>query len=166
MSRATNHAPAHTDSRLLRISNAIVGGLARFGIGPAACHELLVAGRTSGRVTGRPVNVMEVNGSRYLLSPRGQTQWVLNVRAGQTAVLRRRHTSEAVELIEITDDRRIDLLRTYLARWGWQVSAFVNGLSASSSNEDLAAALAQFPIFECRSVGHQCRGPAQEPAGC
>lgn len=147
-----SQSSSQSGGRGLVWSNKVVGTIARFGAAPRDCHELLVAGRVSGRITARPVNVMESGGTRYLLCPRGQTQWVRNVRAGQPAVLRRRRRTEAVELVEVADDRNVELIRTYLSRWGWQVSGFVDGLSAASSNAELEAASSRFPIFECVPV--------------
>ncbi|HMA45610.1 MAG TPA: hypothetical protein VKP11_00125 [Frankiaceae bacterium] len=49
---------------------------------------LAVRGRTSGQWRTVPVNVLELSGRRYLVSPRGETQWVRNLRsAGRSAVI-------------------------------------------------------------------------------
>ncbi|EGD56883.1 hypothetical protein [Gordonia neofelifaecis] len=134
--------------RLLTVSNAAVGGLVRLGAAPRGCHELSVSGRTSGRITTRPVNVLEWAGHRYLLSPRGDTQWVRNVRVSGEATLRRGRRTEAVELTELADGVKPELIREYLRRWGWQVKAFVDGLTAESSDAELAGAASRFPVFE------------------
>ena len=138
--------------RLLVASNAAVGGLVRLGAAPRDCHELLVPGRVSGTVSARPVNVLGVDGRRFLLSPRGSTQWVRNVRAGGAVRLRRRRRVQAVTLIELDDAAKPALLRKYLRRWGWQVSAFVDGLTAESSDAELLAAAQRFPMFEIREL--------------
>ncbi|WP_347956000.1 nitroreductase/quinone reductase family protein [Gordonia aichiensis] len=135
--------------RLLPVSNAAVGALIRLGAAPRACRELLVRGRRSERLTARPVNVLVVDGRRYLVSPRGSTQWVRNVRAGGEVFLRRGRRVDPVDLIELDDEQKPDLLRAYLDRWGWQVSAFVDGLTASSTDAEFAAAAPRFPVFEC-----------------
>ncbi|WP_120298701.1 nitroreductase/quinone reductase family protein [Gordonia phthalatica] len=138
--------------RLLAVSNRAVGGLVRVGVAPHDCHELLVPGRVSGDVTARPVNVLDVDGRRYLVSPRGSSQWVRNVRAGGEVRLRRRRSTASVILVELDDEAKPDLLREYLRRWGWQVSAFVDGLTADSPLADLQAAAPRFPVFEIRDA--------------
>ncbi|MBM7366818.1 nitroreductase/quinone reductase family protein [Gordonia hydrophobica] len=143
-----SHPDQSRGGRLLTLSNAAVGGLARLGAAPRACHELTVPGRVSGRVAARPVNVLDSDGRRFVMSPRGTTQWVQNVRAGGAVTLRHGRHSETVRLVELADDAKPDLLREYLRRWGWQVSAFVNGLTADSSDADFHAAAARFPVFE------------------
>ncbi|WP_346076211.1 MULTISPECIES: nitroreductase [Gordonia] len=142
--------PAASGGRLRSAFNAAIGGLVRLGAAPRDCCELLVPGRVSGRVTARPVNVLDVGGERYLVAPRGVTQWVRNVRAGGAATLRRGRRREAVLLSEVDDALKPPLLREYLRRWGWQVKGFVDGLSAESSDVELAAAAPRFPVFECR----------------
>lgn len=50
----------------------------RFGIGKA--EKLTVAGRATGQPRSVPVVPVEVAGQRYLVSARGETEWVRNVR--------------------------------------------------------------------------------------
>lgn len=135
-------------SRMLAVSNAAVGGAARLGLAPRYCHELLVAGRVSGKVTGRPVNVLDVDGRRYLVAPRGETQWVRNVRAAGAADLRRSRRVEHIAPIECDDVVKPALLREYLRRWHSQVAAFVGDLTAESTDDELRAAAPRFPVFE------------------
>lgn len=147
----SRHEKAHqtaTGGRLLAVSNRTVGALVRLGAAPRGCHELLVPGRVSGAVTARPVNVLDVDGGRFLLSPRGSTQWVRNVRAGGAVRLRRGRREAAVVLVELDDAAKPPLLRDYLRRWGWQVAAFVDGLTADSSDAELLAAAPRFPVFQ------------------
>lgn len=137
--------------RLQVLSNAAVGRLVRLGAAPRDCQELLVAGRTSGRVTARPVNVLRIDDARFLLSPRGRTQWVRNVRAGSAVSLRRGRRTEAVALVEVDDAGKPDLIRDYLRKWGWQVSGLVGGLTADSSDDEILAAAPGLPMFEVQA---------------
>ena len=57
-----------------RVANPL---LMRFGIVPT----LKVRGRKTGHWRSVPVNVLEVDGQRYLVAPRGETDWVRNLRA-------------------------------------------------------------------------------------
>ncbi|WP_035719253.1 nitroreductase/quinone reductase family protein [Gordonia shandongensis] len=143
-----NAADVHRGGRLLALSNTLVGGAARLGMAPRYCHELPVAGRVSGRVTARPVNVLDMDGRSYLVAPRGETQWVHNVRVRPDAELRRARTTERVRLVECDDAVKAPLLREYLRRWRGQVAAFVGDLSADSGDAELRAAAPRFPVFE------------------
>ncbi len=56
---------------------------------------LAVRGRSSGEWRTVPVNVLELDGARYLVAPRGDTQWVRNLRAAGTGELRIKGRTEA-----------------------------------------------------------------------
>ena len=85
--------------------------LMRFGRVPG----LAVRGRAGGQWGTVPVNVLE--GRRYLVAPRGETQWARNLRAtGQGEILWRSRT-EAVHAIEVLDKERPRVIEAYLARW-------------------------------------------------
>jgi hypothetical protein len=61
--------------------NKLVGGLVKLGAVPKHMRSLSVRGRKSGKSYSAPVNLLELDGTRYLLAPRGTTQWVRNLRA-------------------------------------------------------------------------------------
>ena len=91
--------PAHykePDWFTRHIFNSVVKGLTRMGISVWGSRVLEHRGRTTGELRHVPVNLLTIEGRRYLVSPRGQTQWVRNVRhAGGHLVLilgRRRET--------------------------------------------------------------------------
>jgi deazaflavin-dependent oxidoreductase (nitroreductase family) len=113
---------------------------------------LTVAGRTSGTPRSVPVNLMPLGHERYLVAPRGVTQWVRNVRAAEVAELRVGRRVETVRLVEVPVDQRVPVLRVYLDRWGWEVGRFVDGLTARSTDAELAAAAPGLPVFLVRSV--------------
>ena len=68
-------------NRTARAANALIGWLAELGISIAGTRALRVRGRKTGTLRGVVVNVLRVDGADYLVSPRGNTQWVRNVRA-------------------------------------------------------------------------------------
>src|SRR4051794_41890518 len=72
-----------------RIFNPTVKGLTRVGLSVAGSRELRVRGRTSGEWRSTPVNPLTVDGRRYLVAPRGTTQWVRNIRVTGAGELRR-----------------------------------------------------------------------------
>ena len=107
--------------RLAAAPNAAVGWvIARLGRSPGGAQLLEVRGRVSGRVRSTPVNPLEIEGQRYLVSPRGETQWVRNFRAAGEAALRVGGRREPIVLVrELADEEKPPVLRAYLDRWGW-----------------------------------------------
>ena len=69
-------------------SNPLVTGLHRLGISVQGSQTLAVRGRKSGEMRTNPVNPFELDGKTYLLAPRGNTQWVRNMRAAGEGELR------------------------------------------------------------------------------
>src|SRR5712692_3637458 len=108
------------------VFNRIVAWLTQLGISVYGSRILAVRGRRSGVWHTIPVNLLDYRGERYLVAPRGITQWVRNVRAGSEAELRLGSRRERVGLIEIADDdpRKIELLRDYLRKWAFEAAAF------------------------------------------
>ncbi|MFT4088130.1 MAG: nitroreductase family deazaflavin-dependent oxidoreductase [Gordonia sp. (in: high G+C Gram-positive bacteria)] len=137
-------------ARIVPVMNRAVAWLAGRGMAPAGCHVLAVRGRTSGQMRTTPVNVLDHHGVRYLVAPRGDTQWVRNLRAAGEAELRRGRGTETVAAVEIGDQLKPELLGEYLRRWSSQVKGIVEGLTPESSPEEFAAAAPGFPVFELR----------------
>jgi len=98
--------------------------LMRFGRVPG----LAVRGRTSGRWRTVPVNVLELDGQRYLVAPRGETQWARNLRATGRGVIRWRARTEAVQANEVLDNEKPRVIEAYRARWGRQVKRYFDAL--------------------------------------
>jgi hypothetical protein len=73
-------------------------------------------------------NVLEFAGQRYLVVPRGDTQWVRNLRATGRDELRRRGPTEPFRATEIADDDKLCIIEAYLARWGYQVRLYFRAL--------------------------------------
>jgi deazaflavin-dependent oxidoreductase (nitroreductase family) len=111
---------------------------------------LVVRGRTSGEPRSNPVNLLELDGERYLVAPRGNTQWVRNARAAGGGELHLGKRVEAVELVELPEDQRVPVLRVYLTKWGWEVGRFVEGLSKKSTDAEIAAVAPGMPVFLVR----------------
>jgi hypothetical protein len=91
---------------------------------------------------------LEVDGRRYLVSARGEGEWVRNVRAagGELALLRGRRR-EQVHAVELADAEKVPVLRAYLRRWKAEVGVFFDGHDANSSDEELAAIAWKHPVF-------------------
>ena len=130
------------------VINRSVRGLTRMGLSVAGSRELRVRGRKSGQWRSTPVNMMTVDGRRYLVAPRGTTQWVRNIRVTADAQLRAGRRVESVRALEVADADKIPVLRYYINRWGWEVGQFFEGVDKHSSAEQLATIAGDFPVFE------------------
>jgi deazaflavin-dependent oxidoreductase (nitroreductase family) len=130
------------------VMNPFVRWLARRGISLAGSRELRIVGRKSGQVRTVVVNLLDLDGTKYLVSPRGHTEWVRNLRAADGAgELRVGHKVEAFRATELDDDVKVPVIRAYLDKWGWEVGQFFDGLSKTSSDEEIAAVAPGFPVF-------------------
>src|SRR5437764_11172194 len=61
-----------------RIFNRIFGYLVGLGLGLRHNYLLQVRGRKTGKVYSTPIDLLELGGKRFLVAPRGRTQWVRN----------------------------------------------------------------------------------------
>lgn len=129
------------------VFNRLIRRLTRMGLSVYGSRELRVRGRTSGEWRSNPVNLLVLDGERYLVAPRGITQWVRNLRAAGTGELVVGRRSEAFRGEELADADKTEIVREYLRRWAWEVGAFFENLDADSSDEAIAAAAPGLPVF-------------------
>jgi deazaflavin-dependent oxidoreductase (nitroreductase family) len=132
------------------IFNRTVAALTRLGISVAGSRVLAVRGRASGEWRTTPVNLLTVDGERYLVAPRGVTQWVRNIRVAGGGELRVGRRVEEVAVSELADGEKAVVLREYLRRWAWEVGRFFERIDASASDDQLAAIAPGFPVFRLR----------------
>src|SRR5262249_44574031 len=83
--------------------NRAFGWLVKIGLGHPYNFLLEVRGRKSGRVFATPVYLLDYTERRYLVAPRGYTQWVKNALASGEAVLVKGSRRERVELKPIPE---------------------------------------------------------------
>jgi deazaflavin-dependent oxidoreductase (nitroreductase family) len=130
-----------------KVFNPAIAALTRLGISVWGSRVLEVPGRTSGTVRSTPVNVLVVDGSSYLVAPRGETQWVKNVRAAGGCRLRVGRRVSEVTVSELADADKPAVLRPYLRRWKWEVGQFFDGVDADASDAELLAVAPGYPVF-------------------
>ena len=131
-----------------RIFNGAVATLTKIGISVWGSRVLFVRGRTSGEWRSTPVNLLTFEGERYLVAPRGTTQWVRNIRAADGAgELHLGRRVEPFTAIELADDDKPPVLRAYLKRWKMEVGVFFDGVDASAPQEKLREIAPGYPIF-------------------
>lgn len=129
------------------VFNPLVARLTRWGVSVMGSRVLEVPGRVSGELRTTPVNVLTLGDDRYLVAPRGVTQWVRNVRSAGAAGLRLGRRVDPVELVEVSDADKPEILRAYLRRWKWEVGAFFEGVGPDATDDELLGAAPRHPVF-------------------
>jgi deazaflavin-dependent oxidoreductase (nitroreductase family) len=131
-----------------RMMNPLIVAAMGLGISIWGSRVLEVKGRSTGAPRRTPVNLLELDGHEYLVSPRGDSQWARNVRAdnGRLVVVLGRKRDERVAR-ELSDNEKPPVLRAYLRRWKMEVGMFFDGVSADSSDEELLRIAPKHPVF-------------------
>jgi deazaflavin-dependent oxidoreductase (nitroreductase family) len=132
--------------------NEIVGHLTRLGISVWGSRVLYVKGRKSGELRSNPVNLLNHEGKRYLVAPRGHTQWVRNLRVAGEGELRVGRRVEHFLPTELTDDDKPAILRAYLRRWKFEIGVFFDGVDAKASDQKLREIAPGYPVFEINTA--------------
>jgi deazaflavin-dependent oxidoreductase (nitroreductase family) len=135
------------------VFNRIVAGLTRVGVSLVGSRVLEVRGRRSGEWRRTPVNPLDFEGGRYLVAPRGETQWVRNLRATDEGRLRKGRRTEEFTATELADEEKLQLLRAYLKKWAWEVGAFFQGVGADATEADLRRIAPLHPVFRITRRG-------------
>jgi deazaflavin-dependent oxidoreductase (nitroreductase family) len=130
------------------VFNRVVAVLTRAGVSVWGSRELRVRGRKSGEWRTTPVNLLTYEHQRYLVAPRGETQWVRNLRAaageGELRVGRR---TEPFRATELPDADKPAILRAYLRRWKAEVGVFFGGVGTDAPDDDLRRISPDHPVF-------------------
>ena len=134
-----------------QVFNRAVRLLARCGVSMLGSRELAVRGRKTGAWRTTPVNLLVHEGDRYLVAPRGHTQWVANLRAAGGGELRLGRRVEQFEATEVNDDDKPEILRAYLRRWKVEVGVFFGGVGPDSPQEELRRIAPDHPVFRLRA---------------
>ena len=135
------------------VFNRFVAFLTRHGLSVMGSRVLAVRGRTSGEWRTVPVNLLVLGDRRYLVSPRGEGQWVKNLRVSGTGELRVGKHTEAFAGRELVDDEKVAVLRAYLKRWKVEVGVFFDGVGPDSTEQQLREIAPKHPAFEVLPAG-------------
>jgi len=130
-----------------KVFNRIVAALTRIGVSVYGSRVLEVRGRKSGEWRQTPVNLLQHEGAAYLVAPRGQTQWVKNLRASGEGRLRVGRRIQPFRAVELSEEDAPPVLRAYLRRWKFEVGVFFGGVGPDSSDEELRRAAPDHPVF-------------------
>jgi len=132
-------------TRALRIGNAVVATLTRWGLVPHT-YILTTKGRKTGRLHTTPVTLVERDGRRWLVAPYGPVSWVLNARAAGRVSVRRRRISHEYVIREVPSPEAGPVLKQYLAIAGATRPYFV--AQPDSPVEDFIAEAYCHPVFQ------------------
>jgi deazaflavin-dependent oxidoreductase (nitroreductase family) len=135
------------------VFNPVVAALTRSGVSLAGSRVLEVRGRKSGEWRRTPVNPLEFEGERYIVSPRGETHWVRNLRASGEGRLRKGPRTEDFSATELADEDKLPVLRAYLKKWAWEVGEFFQGVGADAPDDELRRIGALHPVFRISRRG-------------
>ncbi|MEU4249798.1 nitroreductase family deazaflavin-dependent oxidoreductase [Amycolatopsis sp. NPDC026612] len=128
--------------------NVVVAKLTKLGVSVLGSRVLTVVGRKSGEPRSVPVNLLTIDGVEYLVAPRGETQWVRNLRAAGQGTLRVGRRVETFTFRELAHDEKPGILRVYLKRWKFEVGVFFDGVDAKASDAKLSEIAPGYPVFE------------------
>lgn len=130
-----------------RIFNRVFGTLVGWGFGLSHNYLLQVRGRKSGKIYSTPIDLLEYQGRKYLVAPRGRTQWVRNAEAAGEVTLKKGASRQLYQLRTISDADKTELLKAYLDRFRTTVQRYFS-LPAGSPAQDFARVASDYPVFE------------------
>jgi deazaflavin-dependent oxidoreductase (nitroreductase family) len=134
----------------VRATNVLTVALARAGfklpgLGKYPMYLVTVRGRKSGQSRTVLLVILERNGKRYLASPYGIVNWVLNLRAAGEATLTRGRRSEIVTARQLPKEEAALVLRDDVRRGNPFARYF--GVTSDSSLEEFERSAAGHPLF-------------------
>ena len=136
----------HKPTSLVKAMNSVFGRLASWGLIPGDTALLQVSGRRSGQTRSNAVTWVEHDGQRYLVAPRGNTEWVRNVKAaGGEAILKRRK-AERVRLEEVPVEQRAPIIKSYLKKTAL-VTKREFGIEPEAPLEEFEKIADRHPVF-------------------
>jgi hypothetical protein len=128
----------------------VLGGalvfLIRIGLVRGHFYVLEVRGRKSGRTISLPVDPLDLDGQRYLVCARGNSNWVRNARTAGEVVLIRAMRRRRYAARELPEGMRPPILKAYLDTFAAEVQRFfpVPKDSAVEAFNNLAP---RYPVF-------------------
>lgn len=132
---------------LERVLNRLFGALIGLGFGLPHNYLLEVRGRKTGRLYSAPINLLELEGRRYLVCPRGRAQWVRNAEASGTVTLKKGRTRSEYTLRALDDGAKPAILKAYLDSFKTTVQRYFP-LSAGSPAAAFTPFADRYPVFE------------------
>ena len=114
-------------------------------------YLLQVRGRKTGRIYSTPVNLLELQGKRFLVAPRGRTQWVRNAEAAGEVTLKRGTSRLKFRLRSLAESERPEILKEYVERYSTTVQRYFP-VAAGAPHKAFAAIAPSYPVFELQPL--------------
>jgi deazaflavin-dependent oxidoreductase (nitroreductase family) len=130
-----------------RLFNRAFGLLVGLGMGFSYNYLLQVRGRKSGKIYSTPINLLELNGKKYLVAPRGRTQWVRNAEAAGEIGLKKGSKVLRFRLRPLSGAEKLEALKAYLDRFRREVQRYFP-VPADSPVEKFVGIQESYPAFE------------------
>lgn len=134
-----------------RAFNRVFGFLVGLGLGFSHNYLLQVRGRKNGKVYSTPIDLLELGGKRFLVAPRGRTQWVRNAEAAGEVTLKKGRTEQRFRLRAIPDADKPEILKAYLDNFKREVQRYFP-VAAGSPVQAFATLAQSYPAFELIAV--------------
>ncbi|MBI4527078.1 MAG: nitroreductase family deazaflavin-dependent oxidoreductase [Deltaproteobacteria bacterium] len=130
-----------------RIFNKVFGALVGLGIGLRHNYLVEVPGRRTGRLYSTPIDLLELEGRRFLVAPRGRTQWVRNAETAGEVVLKKGTKRQRFRIRVVPNEEKPDILKAYLDCFRVTVQRYFP-VQAGSEPRAFAAVAERYPVFD------------------
>ena len=130
-----------------RVFNRIFGFVVGLGLGFSHNYLLQVRGRKSGKIYSTPIDLLELSGKRFLVAPRGRTQWVRNAEAAGEVTLKKGSKRQQLRLRALSDQEKPEILKAYLDQFKREVQRYFP-VPAESPVETFRELVQSYPAFE------------------
>ena len=133
-------------SGFTQLMNRAISIFASLGWTPGNTITLEVRGRKSGEPRSVVVNSVEVDGQKYLVAPRGETEWVRNVRAAGGEAIIRHGKRKRIRLDEVPVEDRGPIIQAYLPKNAMATKKHF-GVEPDAPLEDFQRIAPDHPVF-------------------
>ncbi len=130
-----------------RILDPALSTLIRLGVMPSRIQLLTVAGRSTGKSHSVPVTPVDLGGRTYLVSPRGELEWVRNIRVAGKGELRNGRRMRPISVTELPPYERAAVLKQYFRENKVAIGRYFTIKSADASLSDFADEADRHPVF-------------------
>jgi deazaflavin-dependent oxidoreductase (nitroreductase family) len=134
-------------SAVERVFNRVFGFVVGLGWGFSYNYLLQVRGRRSGKLYSTPIDLLERSGKRYLVAPRGRTQWVRNAESAGEITLKKGKLQQRFRLRALSDQEKPEILKAYLDQFRKEVQRYFP-VPAGSPVEGFHGLVQSYPAFE------------------
>jgi deazaflavin-dependent oxidoreductase (nitroreductase family) len=129
-----------------RTLNKAFGVLVGLGIGLRHNYLVEVPGRRTGRLYSTPIDLLEFKERRFLVAPRGRTEWVRNAESAGEVVLKKGNVRQKFRVRIVSNEEKPEILKAYLDRFKLTVQRYFP-VRAGSGSEAFADIADRYPVF-------------------